>query len=235
MFPDVTITWLGHGAVRLRLEDDVTLLVDPWLQGNPACPVKLHQPDRVDGILITHGHFDHFGDTIPLAETHRPEIFAIHEIAVFLEAQGIENVVGMNKGGTVTVPGDVRATMVHAEHSSGISVDTGIVDGGSAAGWVLRTPAGTTVYHAGDTALFGDMALIGERFSLDLAILPIGGHFTMGPEDAARAATLLRARAVLPIHFGTFPILDGTPDELRAHLEGTDIPVVDCEIGEPIQ
>jgi L-ascorbate metabolism protein UlaG (beta-lactamase superfamily) len=234
MFDGVTITWLGHAAIRLELVDGVTLLIDPWLVGNPSCPEEFHDLDRVDGVLLTHGHFDHFGDTVEIAARHRPHIYAVHEICVFLESQDVDNVVGMNTGGTVTVPGGVEATMVDAVHSSGLSVGGGIADGGSAAGWVLRLPGGTTIYHAGDTALFGDMSLIGSSHRIDLAILPIGGHYTMGPEDAARAAIRLEAKAVLPVHWGTFPVLTGTPSELRAALVGTGIGVVDAEIGTPI-
>jgi L-ascorbate metabolism protein UlaG (beta-lactamase superfamily) len=231
MFEGVAITWLGHAAVRIELPDGAVLLIDPWLTGNPSCPAEFHAPERVDGILITHGHYDHFGDTLSIASAHGPNIYAIHEICVFLEAQGIDSVVGMNKGGTVTVPGGVEATMVDAVHSSGLSADGGIVDGGSPAGWVLRLPSGGVIYHAGDTALFGDMSLIGERSRPDLAILPIGGHYTMGPEDAAQAAILLRARAVLPVHWGTYPILSGRPADLKEALNGSGIAVVSPAIG----
>lgn len=234
MLDGVTITWLGHAAVRMEVDDGVTLLVDPWLSENPACPDRFHALDRVDAIFITHGHFDHLGDTVDLAAAQSPSIFANHEICVFLEAQGIDGVVGLNIGGTVEGPGGVAATMVPAVHSSGISVGGGIVDGGSAAGWVFELPGGGTVYHAGDTALFSDMAMIGERHRPDLAILPIGGHYTMGPEDAARAAMRLEAKAVLPVHWGTFPVLTGTPSDLRTALVGSGISVITPEIGEPL-
>lgn len=230
----VELTWLGHAAFRLRLGDGTVLLIDPWLDGNPACPDAEKEQDRVDAIFLTHGHFDHFGDTPAIAAKHQPQIFAIHEIAVYLEALGVANVVGSNKGGTIVGPGDVAATMVDAVHSSGLSSDDGILPGGEAAGWVLALAQGLTVYHAGDTAVFGDMALIGELWSPDVALLPIGGHFTMGPDHAARAAQMLGVSAVIPIHYGTFPILGGTPADLSAALEGTGIEVIEAEAGVPI-
>lgn len=229
-----SISWLGHAAVRIQLEDGTTLFVDPWLAGNPSCPEADQEPDRVDGIFITHGHFDHFGNTLELAAKHEPQVFAIHEIAVYLEGRGIGNVVGSNKGGSVAGPGGVNATLVDAVHSSGISGDDGIVPGGEAGGWVIDIPDGPTVYHAGDTGVFGDMKLIGELFTPDLAFLPIGGHYTMGPEHAARAARMLGVEAVVPIHYGTFPILAGTPGKLADALGGADVQVIEAEIGRPL-
>jgi len=227
------ITWLGHAAIRIRLADGTVALIDPWLADNPACPESEHVQDRVDSIYLTHGHFDHFGNTPDLVDMHQPSVFAIHEIAVYLEGRDTPNVVGSNKGGTVEGPGGIEATLVDAVHSSGISGDAGIVPGGEAAGWVLDLPGGPTVYHAGDTTLFGDMELIAELYEPELAFLPIGGHFTMGPSHAARAASLLGVNAVVPIHFGTFPILAGTPDELRQAIDPA-IEVVELEAGVPV-
>lgn len=230
----VELTWLGHASIRLRLTDGTVLLIDPWLEGNPACPEAEHSQDRVDGVFITHGHFDHIGDTLALSAAHSPQVFAIHEISVFLESQGVGNVVGSNKGGSVTGPGGVTATLVDAVHSSGMSGDEGIIPGGEAAGWILAVPDGPTVYHAGDTTVFGDMQLIGELWSPDLALLPIGGHYTMGPDHAAVAARMLGVSAVVPIHYGTFPILDGTPAELAAALDGSGIEMIEATAGVAI-
>jgi L-ascorbate metabolism protein UlaG (beta-lactamase superfamily) len=234
LFNGVEATWLGHATFRFRLGDGTTIYVDPWLSGNPSCPEGDQSPDRVDAIYLTHGHFDHFGDTLALAEAHSPAIFCNHEISVYLGSKGVENVVGLNKGGTVEGPGGVSGTLVDAVHSSGISDGDRIVDGGDPGGWILRFPDGPTVYHAGDTTVFGDMALIGSMYGPDVALLPIGGHFTMDPAGAAYAAHLVDARTVIPIHYGTFPILAGTPAELAAGLEGADITVVEATIGEPI-
>lgn len=235
----VEMTWLGHAAYRIRLDDGTTLLVDPWLTGNPACPEGERTQDRCDAIFVTHGHFDHMGasdgkvDVVDLARDTGAMVFAIHEISVWLGAQGLENVVGLNMGGTVDAPGGVRATMVSAVHSSGMSGDSGIVDGGDPAGWILDIAGGPTVYHAGDTMVFGDMALIGELWSPDVALLPIGGHFTMDPAQAARAAGLLGVETVVPIHYGTFPILAGTPEQLR-EIGGGRFEVVAPEPGETV-
>lgn len=227
------LTWLGHSAIRIRLDDGTTVLVDPWLTDNPSCPESEHRQERVDAIYLTHGHFDHFGDTLELARSSEAQVFAIHEIAEYLTGQGIDSAVGSNKGGGVDGPGGIRATLVDAVHSSGISGGEGIVPGGEAGGWVLDVSGGPTIYHAGDTTLFGDMALIGEIYQPDIALLPIGGHFTMGPDLAARAAKTLGVAAVIPIHFGTFPILAGTPDEVSDAAAGA-FEVAALDIGVPV-
>ncbi len=228
------ITWLGHAAVRIR-RGDATIYLDPWLAGNPACPEAEHQPAAVDAIYLTHGHFDHFGNTMDLVAAHSPQVFCIHEIAEYLTARGVENVVGSNKGGTVDGPAGVRATLVDAVHSSGISADDGsIADGGDPGGWILEFPGGPTILHAGDTTVFGDMALIAELYRPEIGFLPIGGHFTMDPAGAAMAAQMLGLDVVVPIHYGTFPILAGTPEELRTALDGSGIDVIAPEIGETL-
>jgi L-ascorbate metabolism protein UlaG (beta-lactamase superfamily) len=229
------MTWLGHAAFRLRTGDGTTVLVDPWLSGNPSCPEAEQEQDRVDAIFITHGHFDHMADAEPLAKLHGATVFAIHEIAVYLEARGVDDVVGLNKGGTVSAPGGIEGTMVDAVHSGGMSGPDGIIPGGTPAGWVLAFPGGTRIYHAGDTMVFGDMRLIGELFSPDVALLPIGGHYVMDPAQAAYAAQLLGVSTVVPMHYGTFPILAGTPAQLSAALEDTAIEVADLEIGLPVR
>ena len=229
----VELTWLGHSAIRIRLDDGTTLLVDPYLTGNPSCPESEHTHERVDAIYVTHGHFDHFGDTVDLARSSGAQVFAIHEVAEYLGGQGIESAVGSNKGGGVDGPAGIRATLTEAVHSAGISGDDGIVAGGEAAGWVLEIPGGPTILHAGDTTVFGDMALIAEIHHPDIALLPIGGHYTMGPEVAAMAGKVLEVTAVIPVHYGTFPVLTGTPDQL-SEAAGGGFEIAALEVGVPV-
>ena len=214
------LTWLGHSACALKVASGEVVLIDPFFTGNPDYPAN-YQVSRCDAILITHGHGDHLGDTVALAKRFVPQVVAIHELAVWLEGQGVTRTIGMNKGGTVDL-GFLRLTMVHAQHSSSTHGD--LLYLGEAAGFVVEAE-GKRVYFAGDTGVFGDMRLIAEIHGpLDVAALPIGDCYTMGPKEASYASRLLRPKVVLPIHWGTFPMLTGTPDALEvliADLPGT--------------
>jgi L-ascorbate metabolism protein UlaG (beta-lactamase superfamily) len=202
--------------------------------GNPACPDELNDPGPLDGMLITHGHFDHINDAVELAGSKRPTVACIAETAGWLESKGVKDVIGFNKGGTVEVAG-CKVHMTHAVHSCGILDGDTIVYGGEAAGFVVEFENGFKLYHAGDTAVFSDMALIGKLLAPDWALLPIGDHFTMGPNSAAEAVRLLGTKTIVPMHWGTFPLLTGTPDDLRkaaADVDGLDF--VDVKPGETL-
>lgn len=212
------VTWLGHATVLIESRSGYRLLIDPFLTGNPSYPKDFILPEKLDAILITHGHGDHMSDAVPLAQKTGATVVAIHEIANYLAGKGVKNTIGMNLGGSVQL-GDVRATMVEAKHSSSIDDKGQMLYAGTAAGFVLATDAGDTLYHSGDTAVFGDMALIAELYAPRVVMLPIGGHYTMGPKEAALATRLLKPTAILPLHFGTFPPLKGRPEELAALID----------------
>jgi len=224
------ITWLGHGTFQFRLPSGQTILMDPWTDGNPKYPAA-HKIDRVDTICISHGHFDHVHDVLPLARRFKPEIAAIFETATWLESKGAQNTKAMNKGGSQKL-GDLTVTMVHAVHSCGILDEGKIVYGGEAAGYVLHLPDGRTAYFAGDTNVFMDMQLIQRIYKPQLAFLPIGDLFTMSPREAAVACELLNAPKVIPMHFGTFPPLTGTPEQLQ---KLTDKQVWELEPGKTVE
>ena len=213
---DVDITFYGHAAFKLSGQR-VTVVIDPWLS-NPLLQTPIDQVGAVDVILVTHGHGDHVGETVPLAKASGAQVVAIHELSQILSCQGVDRVIGMNKGGTLTL-NNLQITMTTAMHSSTTEVDGKLMDAGDPAGFVITFPNGFTVYHAGDTAVFKDMELIRELYHPEVALLPIGDHYVMSPREAALACRLLQPRMVIPMHYGTFPVLSGTPAELHALLQ----------------
>jgi L-ascorbate metabolism protein UlaG (beta-lactamase superfamily) len=217
----VPLTWLGHAAFRLDSPGGTRVYIDPWLSGNPKCPEAELEPERVDVIALTHGHGDHVGDTVELWQKHRPPVLAMVELRGWLASQGVEAAgnEGGNKGGTMTA-GGVGFTLTDANHSSSGP------DGqylGEPAGIVVELEDGFTIYFAGDTNVFASMQLIGRIYEPDVAVLPIGDHYTMGPREAAVALELLGVKRCVPCHYGTFPLLTGTPGELRRLAPGVEV------------
>jgi len=213
-----TLTWLGHAAFRIDTADingagGKRIYIDPFLNGNPSCPEAELEPERVDAIFLTHGHVDHVGDTVALAQKFGCPVYAQVELRGWLSTQGLtENMAeAYNKGGTVHWQG-IEITLTHGNHSSSANDGTYL---GESCGLVFKLEDGTTVYFAGDTNVFGDMQLIARIYEPDVAVLPIGDHFTMGPREAAVALELLGVKRCVPSHYGTFPILTGTPERLR--------------------
>jgi L-ascorbate metabolism protein UlaG (beta-lactamase superfamily) len=218
---DASLTWLGHASFRFDSPGGKRVYVDPWLE-NPKCPPGEQQPERCDVIAVTHGHSDHVGDTVELSQKFGPlPIVALVELKGWLKGKGAQtdDLPGPNKGGTVDVEG-IKFTLTNAFHSSSSNEGEYL---GEATGIVVELENGTKIYFAGDTCVFGDMQLIGRIYAPDVAVLPIGGHFTMDPREAAVACELLGAKRVVPCHYGTFPLLAGTPDELRRLAPGVQV------------
>lgn len=231
--PSVHVTWLGHSAFRLDTPGGKRVYVDPFLEGNPRCPENEQQPERVDLIALTHGHDDHVGSTVELAQRFGCPVVAQVELRGWLSTKGLSSDMSEapNKGGTAEAAG-VKITLTDANHSSSAFENGQFLYLGEPAGLVIEVENGTKLYFAGDTNVFGDMQLIGRIYEPDVAILPIGDHFTMGPREAAVALELLGVPRCIPCHYGTFPILTGTPDQLRAL---TDVEVLSPEPGETIE
>jgi L-ascorbate metabolism protein UlaG (beta-lactamase superfamily) len=229
----VKVTWFGHSAFLLQSPGGKSVLVDPWLE-NPKAPPAAKEVSAVDLILITHGHSDHVGETIRIAERTQAQVVSIHEISLYLQKQGVVGAQGMNKGGTISF-GGLKVTMVDAKHSSGLDVGGSVIPGGEPAGFVIEFENGFRAYHAGDTSVFGDMKIIADLYKPLLAILPIGGLYTMDPREAAYACKLLKPKYVVGMHYGTFPVLAGTPAELRKNLPASMKKIVmELEPGQPV-
>jgi L-ascorbate metabolism protein UlaG (beta-lactamase superfamily) len=214
------ITWLGHATVLIQTAKGTYIVIDPFIANNPRYPKDFLLPEKIHYILATHGHGDHIADVVPVAARCNSTVVAIYELAAYLATKGVAHTIGMNLGGTVQLD-DVAVTMVEAKHSSAAQDEQGTHEVGVAAGFVLTIADGPVLYHAGDTAVFGDMKLIHELYRPEVAMLPIGGHFTMGPREAALAVRLLEPKIVLPLHFGSYPPLKGRPEELAALIDAS--------------
>ena len=227
----ISITWLGHATFIITTPGGKRIVTDPWLEQNPVCPPAMKKIDKADVILLSHGHFDHTGDIVNVSRATNATTIAVFELSLWLERKGLQNITGMGIGGTVKMAG-LEISMVPAVHTSSVVENDTTVYLGLAAGFVVKMENGQSFYFAGDTALFGDMRLIAELYSPDIAFLPIGDHYTMGPQAAAIAARLLGVRQVVPMHYGTFPVLTGTPDDLKRLVDPHGIDVLVLQPGQ---
>jgi L-ascorbate metabolism protein UlaG (beta-lactamase superfamily) len=226
-----SFTWLGHATFLFQSPGGKRIVLDPWMTGNPSSPESAKKLGELDLILVTHGHSDHVGDAVPLARSSGAHVVAPYELSVWLQGKGLKNVTGMNPGGTLQLLG-LSITMVPAVHSSSIEEDGKTLYLGVATGYVIKFENGLTVYFAGDTCVFGDMRLIAELYQPSIGFLPIGDLYTMGPEQAAKACELLGIKQVVPMHYGTFPALTGTPAKLRELVEPRGVQVLELKSGE---
>jgi L-ascorbate metabolism protein UlaG (beta-lactamase superfamily) len=227
----LSITWLGHATFLLKTPGGKRILFDPWVTGNPSSPPDAKKIGDLDLILVTHGHSDHTGDAVAIGRSSGAQTIAPYEVSLWLQKKGLKNVTGMNPGGTLDVLG-LSITMVPAIHSSSVEEDGQIVYLGVATGYVVTFEDGLTIYYAGDTSLFGDMRLIGELYHPQIAFLPIGDLYTMGPAQAAKASELLGVKQIVPMHYGTFPALTGTPAKLRELVSPRGVQVLELKPGE---
>lgn len=235
------VTYLGHSAFKIITSKGLKIFIDPFLTGNPACPEECQNDNDADLVLVTHGHGDHLGDTERIMRNSDAKFAAIYELATYIgeKLDDHDRVIGWSKGGTMEYEG-IKVTMTDAVHSGGINEPVGFSVGGSEAGFVIEFEDGATIYHAGDTDVFMGMQLIGRVFDykIDIAMLPIGGFFTMDPKRAAIAAGFLKPKKVFPIHYGTWPPLVGTPDEFRQMLDAEglkDIEMIAIKPGESFE
>jgi L-ascorbate metabolism protein UlaG (beta-lactamase superfamily) len=229
----IKLTWLGHATFLIETPGGRKVLVDPWVMNNPMTPANRKQLDKIDVMLCTHGHGDHIGDAVELVKKHNPRAVGVYELCVWLNKKGAQQILPMNKGGSQQV-GDIMVTMVHADHSCGIDDGGQIIYGGEPCGYVIEFENGVKIYHAGDTNVFGDMSIIHELYNPELVMLPIGDVFTMGPREAAHACRLLQPETVIPMHFGTFPQLTGTPADFEKRIQSLGIELKTMKPGETL-
>ena len=227
----LSITWLGHSTFVLKSPGGKRIILDPWVTGNPSAPASAKNVGALDLMLITHGHNDHTHDAVSIGRSSGAHVVAPYEVSVWLHKKGLQHVTGMNPGGTLQMHG-LSITMVPALHSSSVEEDGKIIYLGVATGYVVRFEDGLTIYFAGDTSVFGDMRLIAEMYAPSIAFLPIGDLYTMGPEQAAKACELLNVKQVVPMHYGTFPALTGTPARLRELVAPKGVQVIELKPGE---
>jgi len=226
----LSITWFGHATFLLTTPGGRRLVFDPWLNGNPKAPTGA-KIDKADVICVTHGHSDHSGDVVAGARAPGAPVVAVYELANWFQGKGLKDVVGLGIGGTIAIKG-LKISLTPAVHTSSIEEDGKVHYVGLATGFVVRMEDGRAIYFAGDTALFGDMRLIRELHAPEIAFLPIGDHYTMDPAAAAKACEMLGVRQVVPMHYGTFPVLTGSPEDLKRLVAPLGVDVLVLKPGE---